>query len=133
VAQQTADGISLASGRKAAQLAGAGLSTDDVAAGVVEYLSGLTHSWEREQLRGAVAQAQNVGRFHALAQVDDKATYQASELLDDATCDACTEIDGTAFTDFSEAIAAYPAGGFVDCFGGARCRGTLVAVSGSEV
>lgn len=53
-------------------------------------------------------------------------TY-ASELLDDSTCWACTEIDGTEWDTLEEARKHYPEGqGYAHCEG--TCRGTLVLV-----
>lgn len=130
VAQQTADGLSLAASRRAVQLAGElGAGADDIAAGVVDYLNGLTHQWERDQLTGAVQQAQNAGRFETFTAADDEPLeYSSSELLDEATCEPCADEDGTVYDSLEDATAAYPSGGFVDCDGGPRCRGTAVAV-----
>jgi hypothetical protein len=37
-------------------------------------------------------------------------------------------VDGTYFKSLAEAEAAYPAGKFVGCLGGDRCRGDLLAI-----
>lgn len=50
----------------------------------------------------------------------------ASELLDKATCAKCRAVDGKEYETMAEARADYPEGPYVDCLGGARCRGTLV-------
>lgn len=52
----------------------------------------------------------------------------ATEVLDRNTCGPCRNIDGTRFTDLEEAEAAYPAGRYDRCDGGARCRGFLVFI-----
>lgn len=52
----------------------------------------------------------------------------ASEVMDANTCEECAEIDGKEYATLPEAEEDYPVGGYVDCEGGLRCRGTLVAV-----
>jgi hypothetical protein len=127
VAQQVADGLSLAASRKAVQLAGSA-SVADIADQVVGYLDGLKHAWETDQLRGAVQMAQNAARTDVFAAVDVQTAIYASELLDAATCDACAGVDGREYESMEEALRDYPSGGYVDCAGGPRCRGTLVLV-----
>jgi hypothetical protein len=132
VAQQTADGLSLAASRKAVQVS-AGRSAPEVAREVSAYLGGLKHQWERDQLAGAVQQAQNAGRYAVYAPLEPRLKFYASELLDNATCTPCAGVDGTQYNSLDEAQQDYPGGGYVDCAGGPRCRGTLVGVSGDEV
>jgi hypothetical protein len=129
VARQLADGVSLAASRRAVQASG-GRSAQEVADDVAGYLAGLTHAWERDQLTGAVQQATNAGRFQVFDQVpaDAPVRYHASELLDAATCDECLRVDGTEYATLPAAMRAYPSGGFLECKGGPRCRGTVVAV-----
>jgi hypothetical protein len=119
-----------AAGRKAIQMTGPKLTSPaDVADFVKEYLSQLSNSYLTDQLGGAVMQAMNAGRK---AVMDDgpAASFYSSELLDDATCENCVSIDGTEYPDLDAAEADYPTGGYMDCLGGPRCRGTLVAVYG---
>jgi hypothetical protein len=62
-----------------------------------------------------------------------RARYVASEINDRNRCDPCDEIDGTEFAELADAFAVYGAGGYVECEGGVRCRGTVRAVwPGSE-
>lgn len=135
VAQMVAEGVQVAASRRAVQMVGSGMSPTEVAADVRGYLEGLTHAWERDQLAGAVQQAQNAGRIHVFAMAEagtvPVAGY-ASELLDSATCDPCRAIDGHVFADMAEARQAYPSGGYRDCRGGPRCRGTVVMVLAAE-
>lgn len=57
----------------------------------------------------------------------------ASELLDRRTCDPCGAIDGSRYGSLDEARVDYrEQGGFRQCEGGLRCRGTLVFVHASE-
>jgi hypothetical protein len=61
------------------------------------------------------------------------ADLYASELNDRNTCSPCTAVDGTYIgntTDenIADQVAAlYPNGGYADCAGGDRCRGTVIA------
>lgn len=133
VAQQTADGLSLAASRRAVQLTGGGQSPTELASDVVSYVQGLEHAWERDQLSGAAQQAMNAGRLHIFERIDAPAAeVYASELLDWATCDACRAVDGRRYVDVAEARSDYPSGGFRECRGGPRCRGTVVVVLASE-
>ncbi|MGH3588322.1 MAG: hypothetical protein ACRDQ0_18620 [Pseudonocardia sp.] len=43
-------------------------------------------------------------------------------------CNPCKELDGTEFTDLAEAWATYATGGYRECLGGVKCRGTIRAV-----
>jgi len=120
---------------KAAILAPDGIGTPAVAGGVMSYLKGLTDAWLRDQLVGALTSAQNEGRqavFETAAGAGMEASYYASEVLDDATCDECQAIDGTQFDTLADAQDAYPTGGYSDCLGGPRCRGTIVVVYGTS-
>lgn len=135
MARQVAAGVTLAGVRKAVQIVDpvAGTTATDLAAGVDSYLGALAHQWEADQMRGAVSTAINNGRFARFQLVEAPATYYASELLDDSTCEACADVDGTEYATLAEATAEYSGGGYNECFGGPRCRGTVVAVAGSEV
>lgn len=129
VAQQVADGMSLAASRRAVQIA-PGRTPDEVAREVDAYLHGLEHRWERDQLRGAVQAAQVGGRMHTWEAVPEEQPthYHSSELLDARTCPPCATEDGRQYPDLRTARRAYPSGGFLSCEGGPRCRGTIVAV-----
>lgn len=112
--------------RRAVQLFGSG-SGDEVAAQVDEHLAGLSGAAVEEQIGAAMTAAQNEGRMAVLA-VAPPATYAASEVLDRNSCRPCREIDGTEYDSLTAARAAYPTGGYINCLGGPRCRGTLVTV-----
>lgn len=73
--------------------------------------------------------ASGEGRSAAAAELPPPANIYASELLDGSTCEPCATIDGTEYDSVEEAEADYPdSGPYIDCDGGARCRGTLVYV-----
>lgn len=82
--------------------------------------------------RPAAHAATGLGRLGALADLPDAQSYYASELLDRSTCDRCEDNDGHEYDTLAEAKLDYPAGGYVHCRGGDRCRGTLVAVWAPE-
>jgi hypothetical protein len=97
---------------------------------VALFLDGLTDANLREQLGAALTAAQNHGRTSVLRAAPQArhAVYVSTEVLDKNTCGPCRNEDGTEFPDIAAAEAAYPMGGFKDCKGFARCRGTVMAV-----
>lgn len=123
--------LSEVTARKAMAFAGPGQTGRDVATQVVDYVTSLTDAYIRDRMTGALMAAQNEGR-HLVWQQATGATFYASELLDTATCDSCADVDGTDYASLDDASDDYPAGGYVNCEGGDRCRGTLVAVMGEE-
>jgi ADP-ribosyltransferase exoenzyme len=98
----------------------------DAARQVTAVLAGLSPTSLADELRAAMHAAVNAGRFAVLAAAPD-ASYVASEILDTNTCLPCRDMDGHTFASLADARAAYANGGYVDCDGGARCRGTVVA------
>jgi hypothetical protein len=107
-----------------------GLPADEIAAGVRSHLEELSDAYLQDQLGGAITQAQNSGRRVVMSK--KPARIYASELLDLNTCSACRGKDGTEYPGLIDAEADYPTGGYRECAGGARCRGTLVAVYNAE-
>jgi hypothetical protein len=105
-----------------------GLTSDEIAEQVGEYLHGLAGETPEYELSGLISQAQNEGRFAAMEGAPKGTRYYASELNDSNTCEPCDHEDGDGFKSIGEARKDYPAGGFVGCLGGKRCRGTVVAV-----
>ena len=97
-----------------------------VAKAVKTALSGLKNRFRRDQLGGAMHRAQNLGRI-AVVEETPARIYTATEKLDVATCPPCREIDGTEYTDVATIRALYAAGGYQQCEGGNRCRGTFTA------
>lgn len=126
-AQIMATDLGQAASRAAIRLAGPQTSAQDLADQVVAYIEGLTDRYPQDMLGAALMAAENSARF-AVMQDAPPAHYYASELLDDATCGPCEDIDGTEYDSLEEAEADYPTGGYLDCEGGVRCRGTIVAV-----
>lgn len=103
----------------------------EVARHVDEYIRGLRDRALRDQLGGALTNAQNKGRFETMLAAPPAAWY-ASERNDPNACDPCRKIDDHKFDSLGEAMLAYPNGGYVNCEGGIRCRGTIVPVWGGE-
>ncbi len=127
--------LALAAGREALRLAHAGQSGAQVADGVARYLAALSGAAARTQLSGAMSAAQNKARLATFtAPGAPRCELLATEMHDKNTCAACDLIDGHSFgySDDPDAVdaahAAYPVGGYVQCEGRERCRGTLHAV-----
>lgn len=78
-----------------------------------------------DEARQALHQAIGAGRVDAAQAIGPSAIW-ASELLDGATCPKCAVIDGQEYATVEQAREDYPLGGYVNCDGGPRCRGTLV-------
>lgn len=112
--------------RQAMRMWGSG-SSEQVATAVDEHLADLSGAAVEEQIGAAMTAAQNEGRFAVLA-VAPPAEYVATEILDKNSCKPCRDNDGRRYTNLTDARAAYPTGGYTECQGGARCRGTLVTV-----
>lgn len=127
-----AKSISDAAGRKAIQLSGGTLTAGDVAAQVRDHLAGLSDTYLSDQLGGALTAAQNTGRREAFGGFPQGTTFYASELNDASTCAACSSVDGTQYQTLGDAEQDYSSGGFNDCSGGPRCRGTLISVAPGE-
>jgi hypothetical protein len=142
-AQLVATWLAQAAGTKALQvvraagLTAVSLHTQALAAGdgIATYLAALSDRALVDNLGAALTAGQNQGRLAVLEAAPESAgsaVYTASEILDDNTCGPCEDIDGTDFGSLDDADAAYPNGGYLDCEGGMRCRGTVVAVWGGE-
>lgn len=120
-----AAGLATSASKKAAAVSA--LAPEAAAAAVSEHLNSLTDAALDEQLGGATQQSYNSGRRSYMRAAGPKEIY-ASELLDQNTCTACNGKDGAQYPTLAAAEADYPIGGFLECEGGLRCRGTLVAV-----
>lgn len=98
-----------------------------VADDVETYLKTTSDRYRADRMTGAVVMGFNAGRKEVF-RLGPIATYYASELLDVNTCETCAALDGTEYFSLADAEVDYPNAGFVDCLGGDRCRGTLVAI-----
>lgn len=119
-------------GREALRRYTPGAAGAAIAGKVRGFLDKLKGATRRDQLGGALHRATNLGRL-AVLDAAPAARYVASEVNDRSRCGPCAEIDGTEFEDLAAAFAVYGAGGYAECAGGPRCRGTVRAVwPGSE-
>jgi hypothetical protein len=129
IANLMANSLSGTASRQALLRYGTDPSATRVADGVGKLLEELSDTTLNDVLGGALTQAQNSGRRLVMSQEPD-ASIHASELLDQNTCEPCSQVDGTEYDDMADASGDYPAGGYAECLGGPRCRGTLVATYG---
>jgi hypothetical protein len=118
--------------RRAVRMTGGTLEPSEVANQVRDELAAMVWQAPRDILSGAVQGAQNSARALYFRRDDATGSYYASEILDDRTCDLCEAVDGQQYVSMDDAERDYPFGGFVDCLGGGRCRGTIVKVYDKE-
>lgn len=119
--------------RKALSLIGRPqVSPEQVSDDVEQHLRDLSDASVRESIGGAITTAQNEGRRTVLVVAPPASEYVASEILDRNVCGPCRDIDGRSFSTLANALEQYPSGGYKDCLGGIRCRGTIVAVWDEE-
>jgi hypothetical protein len=133
-ASLASSGLAQQAGTKAMQVT-ASAADDAKRAGeqVGIWLAGLSQAQLRDQLGAALSTAQNAGRTAVLRAAPASAgtaVYVASEILDVNTCPPCQAIDEHQFGSLAEAEAAYVNGGYYECEGFLRCRGTVAAVWG---
>lgn len=80
-----------------------------------------------DDARQVTHHAYGQGRLATAATLPAPKSVYASELLDGATCDNCSTVDGREYESIAAAMEDYPDGGpYYACRGGSRCRGTLV-------
>lgn len=124
-------GVALEAGQRAAQRADA--SGYDVVADAIDAAESTPADGTVDQARQAANSAHGLGRTNVAKAAPEPREVYASELLDRNTCGPCGEIDGRTYVNLEAALVDYPgAGGYVECEGGARCRGTLVLVWDTE-
>ncbi|HEX6968902.1 MAG TPA: hypothetical protein VF174_08870 [Micromonosporaceae bacterium] len=128
-----AQGLTNSAGREALRRWSPTATGDEVSAAVGEHLASLSDSFLAANLGNALTSAQNAGRIETMMAHPDIAIY-ASEVMDANTCRFCREVDGRFIGNASDPNfvatyqSLYPNGGYVNCEGGNRCRGTTVAV-----
>jgi hypothetical protein len=120
--------MAISAAREALRVAGPNTTADEVAASVRTHLDELTDARPTTYLGNALTIAQHQGRMSTLYAAPS-AAYYGNEILDANTCKYCRRVDGRWLgNDLATAEKLYPNGGYVDCEGGPRCRGTIVAV-----
>lgn len=128
VAALLAAGLTAAAAREALRVWGPDAAPNDVAGAVDEHLRSLSDRTLRDELGGALHQAQQSGRLDTLQDAPDPTVWIASERNDANSCQPCRDVDDTRYTDFAAARAAYPVGAYWGCLGRTRCRGTIVPI-----
>lgn len=123
-----ADALKQSALAKANQVSPTGGGGPDVAAKVESHLLSLKGAFVKDQLGGALTTAQNSGRRAVFAAAPQGVKLYASEILDSNTCGPCFAEDGKQFDTLDAARSEYSSGGYDNCEGGPRCRGTIVAV-----
>lgn len=127
VVRVLADGLASSAASEALRLASPDATPGEVANAVDEHLRGLSDRPLRDQLGGALHTAQTSGRMATL-EAAPPALWIASERNDDAACQPCKDVDDTRYDTLTRARAAYPTGGYRECKGRTRCRGTIVPI-----
>lgn len=128
VATSLAKRLLLAAGREALRRMTPSSTSAEVVQGVRQHLESFSDRDELDQLGGALTNAQNSARIATLRSAPE-AAYYADETLDKNTCAYCRQVDGRWLgNDLDKVERLYPNGGYIDCEGGPRCRGTVVAV-----
>lgn len=124
-----ASGLSASAAREALRTWSPGATPKQVGKAVRSHLDSLTDATLRTELGGQIWAAENEGRFatmeQAIADGRAAAEYTADEAGDSNTCAPCREVNGKTFKNLEAAQAEYPFGGYRDCLGRARCRGTI--------
>jgi hypothetical protein len=127
-------GLALSAGREALRVHHAGAEVATTVSRVQAHLEGLSEATVRDLTGGALSNAQNRARIATLrGALEDSdnpiPAYYANETLDGNTCGPCAAVDGRWLgVDLDQVERIYPNGGYTDCQGRERCRGTVVAV-----
>jgi HK97 family phage portal protein len=125
--------LAVSAGREALRVLAAGMRGQEVADLVGQYLRTLSDAGARQHLGAGLSAAQNKARLLTFLAGPDAALY-STEVNDTNTCPPCRQINGTYFGLSSDPSVvakieqSYPAGGYIDCEGRDRCRGTVIAV-----
>ncbi len=114
-------------GREALRLWGQKPGETSIPTQIDEFLRAMSTRALIDQLGGALTAGQNRGR-HSTMLAAPKGAWYASERNDPRACKPCKGIDGYKFPTLDDADAAYPNGGYVDCYGGYRCRGGVIPI-----
>lgn len=128
--------LALAAGQEALRIHRPGMSGAEVAGEVSKSLAATEDAAPRTQFGGALTAVQNTARL-ATFRAGPVASLYAEEILDKSTCVNCKAVDGKFLgtTDdgnlMAEVEKTYPMGalgGYVNCLGRARCRGTVTGL-----
>src|SRR5205814_6035340 len=120
---------SLTAGREAARVRAPGVPDADVVDHVSGQLEQLSVNADAS-LGGALTNAQNQARQKTFRTGPVGALY-ATEAMDTNTCRPCREVHGrfvATTDDLAPLLKLYPTGGYIDCLGRWRCRGSVTGV-----
>ncbi len=112
---------------------GPAATAEEVADAVETALDALTDAVPADWCGGALTGSQNAARVETLRRAPTGAIY-ASEVNDRSTCVNCSAVNGTWLGNTDQmdmVLASYPGGaygGYVNCLGRERCRGTICGV-----
>ena len=129
--------LGVSAGREAMRIYMDGMTGQQLADEVKTFLDTLTDAGPRTHLSGAMSAAQNKARL-ATYMAGPACDLYALEVLDKNTCAPCEAINGSLIgSTRDEGIQAkveslYPNGGYVDCLGRERCRGTVIGMWSSK-
>jgi HK97 family phage portal protein len=130
IAEFEARRYALTASREATRVAGPEPDADTVADHTETFLNELSTAPSQTALAGALTDAQNQARLATLTSGTSGALY-ASEAMDSNTCKPCRAVHGRFICttdDLAALFKLYPVGGYIDCLGRWRCRGTFVGV-----
>lgn len=126
-----ATGQAVNAGREALRRHDGQKTGEQIGREVVEWLGEQSDQAVRVSLGGALTGTQNRARIDTWAQ-GPIGSFYADEQLDNNTCANCKAINGRFLCntdDLGVINKLYtPLGGYVDCLGGPRCRGTVTGV-----
>lgn len=128
-AAAVAASLALSAVREARRLYRPGVDGAEVAGRVRTYLEEeLAGAGREAEFGGELQRATNLGRvsvFTVALRVRPNGIITAHEQNDLRTCPRCAEINGHVFPEIESAMLLYGGGGYVDCQGKWRCRGTI--------
>lgn len=133
LAALVAAGYAISAGSEGLRHNGSDRTPAEVERAVLDHLESLTDAQPAESFGGGMTGAANRARIATMKNGPVGAVY-ASEQLDKNTCKPCRTINGRWLgnTDDLDTIEkTYPGGafgGYIDCLGRSRCRGTVVGV-----
>lgn len=125
--------LAIRAGREAMRVQSPDLTGNQVADLVGQFLAGMSDASTKSSLGGALTGAQNQARIETF-KTGPVASLYADEKLDSNTCKPCRAIDGHYIGSTADGVSMaeverlYPMGGYVDCLGRDRCRGTITGV-----
>lgn len=134
LASYDAKRVALAAAFKALTLDRESITDKEMTKRLRGFLGEMSVSGSRTVLGWALTDVQNASRLLSF-QSGPLLDLYASEVLDTNSCAPCRKIDGTWLcdsTDTTKADELYPSGTYIDCLGGPRCRGLIVARARAE-